>query len=389
MEQVKVWFPGLGFDGPATLNKVAFTLFGKLEVRWYGLLITIGIVLAFLYAVWRGKKSEGLVPDDIMDVGILCVVLSIIGARLYYVLTSLDHYHSFYDVIAIWEGGLAIYGGLIGGVAAVVIMCRIKKLNVFKLLDAVILGVMIGQILGRWGNFANGEAYGYEIANGQTTFFFFLKEFTLPAGKGTLFHWLRMGLLPNEFSTDMAFVHPTFLYESVWNLIGFGLLNLLYRKKQYQGQITLAYLTWYGFGRMFVEGLRTDSLYIFKGIFGTDGIRISQLVGLLCFVGGTAAMIAIAVYRRKHPEFAQYLPPPAQSAAPSAVSTGEIQSEAGDNADETPEQEPQKPVKTDDVSAGTAGQTDPEEAGQAGQDEQTEQIEKSKKENETDVRKDH
>lgn len=309
-ERVSVWFPGLGFDQPAELNKIAFTLFGKLEVRWYGLLITLGIVLAFLYATWRGKRSEGLIPDDIMDVGLLCVVLSIIGARLYYVLTSLEHYHSFYDVIAIWEGGLAIYGGLIGGLIAIVIMCRVKKLNPVKLLDAVILGVMLAQVLGRWGNFANGEAYGYEITEeGTTEFFFFLKEFTVPAGKGTLFRWLRMGLYPNDFYGRMAFFHPTFLYESVWNLVGFALINLLYEKKQYQGQIALAYFTWYGFGRMFVEGLRTDSLYIFKGIFGSDGIRISQLVGLLCFVGGTAAMIAIHFYRKKHPEFAAYQKP--------------------------------------------------------------------------------
>ncbi len=309
-EQVNVWFPGLGFDKPVTLNKVAFSLFGKLEVRWYGLLITLGIVLAFAYAVWRGKRSEGLTSDDILDVGILCVVFSIIGARLYYVLTSLSNYHSFYDVIAVWEGGLALYGGVIGGVIALAVMCRIKKLNPIQLLDTVILGVMLAQILGRWGNFANGEAYGYPITtDGTTKFFFFLEEFSLKSGKGTLFWWLRMGLYPNDFAYEMIFVQPTFLYESLWNLIGFVLINLLYRKKQYHGQIALAYFTWYGFGRMFVEGLRTDSLYIFKGLGGTDGIRISQLIGLLCFLLGTAAMIAIPIIRKKHPEFAAYHPP--------------------------------------------------------------------------------
>ena len=321
-ERVSVWFPGLGFDAPAELNKIAFTLFGRIEVRWYGLLITLGIVLAFLYAVWRGKRSEGLISDDILDVGLLSVVFSIVGARLYYVLTSLDHYHSFYDVIAVWEGGLALYGGLIGGIIAVVIMCRVKKLNPVKLLDTVILGVMLAQVLGRWGNFANGEAYGYEITEeGTTKFFFFLKEFTLKSGKGTLFWWLRMGLYPNDFYYGMAFFHPTFLYESVWNLVGFVLINLLYEKKQYHGQISLAYLTWYGFGRMFVEGLRTDSLYIFKGIFGSDGIRISQLIGLLCFVGGTAAMIFIHFYRKKHPEFAAYHKPVPAVANEAAEST--------------------------------------------------------------------
>ena len=349
-EQVQVWFPGLGFDQAATLNKVAFTLFGKFEVRWYGLLITIGIMLAFGYAAWRGKRSEGIVADDIMDVGILCVVLSIIGARLYYVLTSLESYHSFYDVIAIWEGGLALYGGLIGGIVAVVIMCRIKKLNPIQLLDTVILGVMLAQILGRWGNFANGEAYGYQIVDGKSSFFFFLKEFQLPAGKGTLFHWLRMGLYPNDIANSMVFVHPTFLYESFWNLCGFVLINLLYRRKRYHGQISLAYLAWYGFGRMFVEGLRTDSLYIFKGIFGTDGIRISQLIGLLCFLGGTAAMIAIHVYRRKHPEFAAYHPPVAQ---PDAKTDGSDEKTPENTQQGNANAEPEAP----DGNDANAGQT--------------------------------
>lgn len=339
-ETVNVWFPGLGFDEAVTIRKVAFTLFGRFEVRWYGLLITLGIVLAFLYAAWRGKRSEGIVSDDIMDVGILCVVLSIIGARLYYVLTSLDHYHSFYDVIAVWEGGLAIYGGLIGGVVAIAIMCRVKKLNPVQLLDTVILGVMLAQVLGRWGNFCNGEAYGYQITEaGTTKFFFFLKEFTLPAGKGTLFRWLRMGLYPNDFTAGMAFFHPTFLYESVWNLIGFVLINLLYERKQYHGQIALAYFTWYGFGRMFVEGLRTDSLYIFKGIFGTDGIRISQLVGLLCFLLGAAALVAIPLVRRKHPEFAAYRKPePAEGAEGIAAEPAE-QNEETEETEEIEETE--------------------------------------------------
>lgn len=300
-EKVTVSFPGLGI-GEMTLDKVAFTLFGKLEVRWYGIFITLGIVLAFLYATWRAKRNENIKPDDILDTGILCVVLSIIGARLYYVLTSLENFKSFYEVIAIWEGGLAIYGGLIGGFVAVLIMCRIKHIRLLQLLDTVILGVMFAQVLGRWGNFFNGEAYGYEITE-TTRYFFFLKEFELPSGSGTLFHALRMGLYPNEFDPfDLAYVHPTFLYESVWNLIGFGLINLLYRRKKYHGEIFFAYSAWYGFGRMFLEGLRTDSLYILRGAVSAEGIRISQLVGLICFVGGTAAMIGFGVHLHRHPE---------------------------------------------------------------------------------------
>lgn len=286
-----VSFPGLGI-GDTTLNPVLFTLFGKLEVRWYGILITLGIALAFVYTTWRAKKSEGIKPDDILDTGLLCVVLSIIGARLYYVLTTLEDYHSFGEAIAIWNGGLAVYGGVIGGALGIFIMCRIKKIKPLRFYDAVVPAVILAQAIGRWGNFFNGEAYGYPIAE-STHFFFFLKDFTIPSGNGTLFHWLRMGL------GNGVYYHPTFLYECIWNLAGFALLNLIYRKKKFDGQILLSYLAWYGFGRMFIEGLRTDSLYIFKGIFGTAGVRISQLVGLLCFLIGTALLIAIPISRKK------------------------------------------------------------------------------------------
>lgn len=300
-DTITVSFPGLGI-GESPVKGVAFTLFGKLEVRWYGILITLGIVLAFLYARWRAKRNEGIKSDDVLDVGILSVVLAIVGARLYYVLTSLDHFHSFYDAIAIWEGGLAIYGGLIGGFIGILIMCRVKHIKLLKMVDVIVPGVILAQAIGRWGNFFNGEAYGYEIAD-TTRYFFFLKEFELPSGSGTLFHALRMGLCPSRFDYfDISYVHPTFLYESVWNLIGFGLINLLYERKRYHGEIFCAYSAWYGFGRMFIEGLRTDSLYILSGVASEDGIRISQLAGLVCFLAGTTAMIVMAVLLRKHPE---------------------------------------------------------------------------------------
>ncbi len=309
-EQVVVSFPGLGI-GETVLNPVAFTLFGKFEVRWYGLFITLGMVLAFFYVIWRGRKNEGIKSDDVIDVGMVVIVLSIVGARLYYVLTTLGEYHSFYDVIAVWNGGLGIYGGVLGGALGIFIVCKIKKINLLRFYDAVVPAVIFAQVLGRWGNFFNGEAYGYQIVDGSSRYFFFLKEFSVPVPS-----FLRMGLLPNEFSTSLAYVHPTFLYESVWNLCGFILLNLLYRKKKFNGQILLSYLAWYGFGRMFIEGLRTDSLYIFKGIFGTDGVRISQLVGLLCFLIGAALLIFIPVYRKKHPRFAAYEKPSPETGAP-------------------------------------------------------------------------
>ena len=300
--KVVVWFEGLGLP-QITLDKVAFTLFGTLEVRWYGIMITLGILAAYFYASWRGKKNEGIISDDLLDVGFATVILGIIGARAYYVLTSLEHYSSFGEAIAIWNGGLGIYGGIIGGCLGILIAAAIKKMSWRKLFDVIAPGVMLAQAIGRWGNFFNGEAYGYEITE-TTRFFFFGKEHILPSGEGTLFHTLRMGLYPNDVSSRyMVFVHPTFLYECLWNLLGFALINLCYKKKRFDGQIALMFFAWYGFGRMFIEGLRTDSLYIFDHA-GEGGVRVSQLVGLLCFVIGSILLITLWIrHGRKLSDF--------------------------------------------------------------------------------------
>lgn len=268
-----VSFPGLGI-GEFSFDRVAFELFGK-AIYWYGVIIMLGIVAAFVHALIRGKQ-EGVKTDDILDIGIFTVLFGVIGARLYYVVTTLDthEYKNFMDVIAIWEGGLAIYGGIIAGCTAIVVTCLVKKINPLKLTDCAAPGVGLAQAIGRWGNFMNGEAYGYEVAEDH-----FLYPF-------------RMGLISEYTEGDiMRYYHPTFLYESLWNLVGFTLITLLYRKKKFNGQITLMYFAWYGFGRFFIEGLRTDSLYV--GPF-----RISQVVGLVCFVAGVTLMVVGSVLTR-------------------------------------------------------------------------------------------
>lgn len=268
-------FPGLGIE-PFEVNPVAFTIpiFGGLEVRWYGIVITIGIILAFLYVYYRAKQ-ENIVFDDLLDFALYTIIFGVLGARAYYVLTSLEHYDSFYDVIAIWEGGLAIYGAIIAGGLTIFIVCRHKKIPFLKMFDATAPAVMIGQILGRWGNFFNGEAYGTQVLEGSP------------------FYFIRMGLLPNiESRSQMFYFHPTFLYESLWNLIGFLLIHFLYKKKKFDGQIFFMYITWYGFGRMLIEGLRTDSLYV--GVF-----RISQVVGFLCFIVGSILLTVNLVRARR------------------------------------------------------------------------------------------
>ncbi|MBQ3483038.1 MAG: prolipoprotein diacylglyceryl transferase [Clostridia bacterium] len=293
MSEVKISFPGIGI-APFTVDKVAFTLplFGGVEVRWYGIILTLGIIAGLAYAIYR-SKFEGIKQEDIVDYALWTVLLAIVGARTYYVLTTLkdpvtglSNYHSLLDVIAIWEGGIAMYGSIIGGALGLLLVSyfkKFKKQQVLKVFDMVSPGVMLGQIIGRWGNFINAEAHGVQTSEG---------------------FFLRMGLLPNEDSRyRMYFYHPTFLYESLWNLVGFVLINLFYKKKRFDGQITLMYLAWYGFGRMFIEGLRTDSLYI--GPF-----RISQVVGFLCFVICTSLLIWqwVKSRRRENDSEEEYIP---------------------------------------------------------------------------------
>ena len=275
---VNVSFPGLGI-GEMEINPIAFEN-SFLNVRWYGIIITCGMILAFLYCSYR-TKQEGISFDSLLDIGIFTIIFGVLGARAYYVITSWsDHeYNSFYDVIAIWEGGLAIYGGIIAGALTIYCVCRYKKIKPLKVLDSAAPAVMIGQLIGRWGNFMNGEAHGAVVS------------------ENSLLYFLRMRINPywldGKKHYAYAEVHPTFLYESLWNLLGFVIINALYKKKKFDGQILLMYIAWYGFGRMLIEGLRTDSLYV--GVF-----RISQLIGFLCFLVGTTLLIINFLRIRKH-----------------------------------------------------------------------------------------
>ena len=299
MEHIsKIAFPGFGI-GEFELSNVAFDLanvlgfFGikisSFPVYWYGVIITCGMILAFLYVVYRGKY-EGVKSDDITDIALWTVIIGVIGARLYYVLTKIDNFlpkgefnlfEFLKNVANLRTGGLAIYGGIIAGASTIIVVTIIKKINSLKLWDMAAPAVMIGQSLGRWGNFCNGEAFGAIVEEGHPLYF------------------LRMGLISNNtvstFATnEMVYVHPTFLYESLWNIAGFVLINLSYKKKKFNGQIAFMYLAWYGIGRFFIEGLRTDSLYV----PGT-AIRISQMVGILCFVVFGLALVAGLIYSYK------------------------------------------------------------------------------------------
>ncbi|MCL2517577.1 MAG: prolipoprotein diacylglyceryl transferase [Oscillospiraceae bacterium] len=262
-------FPGLGI-GEFTINPIAFE-FGFIKVAWYGIIITLGVILGVAYTLYRSEFEE-IKSDDIYDLTLFVVIFAVIGARVYYVLTNLDSYKTFMSVISVWNGGIAIYGAIIAGGITTVIVAKIKKINPAKMLDLVAPAVMIGQIIGRWGNFTNAEAFGSE----------------------TILPW-RMGIQNALYYPETIYVHPTFLYESLWNLVGFIGIHFIYKHKKYNGQIFLLYMTWYGFGRMLIEALRTDSLYI-------GSFKISQLVGFTSFVVGVILLIFFGIKANKQIE---------------------------------------------------------------------------------------
>lgn len=262
MQYTTISFPTFGLE----FNPGRSISIGPLEIHYYGVIIAVGLLLAVLYGCRRSKEF-GLKEDDILD-GVLWVTpFAIICARLYYCIFSWDQYaRDPLSILYIWQGGLAIYGGVLGAAVGVAVFCKVKKIKLPALLDLVCLGFLIGQCLGRWGNFFNREAFGRETES-----------------------FLRMGLFSTVTGTT-TYHHPTFLYESVWNLVGFLLLHFLSRKRTYDGQIALGYVAWYGLGRALIEGLRTDSLYL--GTF-----RVSQLLAAV----SCAAAVALLIWFSRKP----------------------------------------------------------------------------------------
>lgn len=271
-----VAFPGLGLS--FELNRVAFSV-GEFQIYWYGVIIALGFVLGGAFCCWQAPKF-GLHADDILDLLLFAAPGGILGARIYYIVFNPSLYQNpdgslnWKACLNIHNGGLAIYGGIIAGVLIAWLVARYKKIPFPALADACAFGLLIGQIAGRWGNFMNVEAYG-----GETT---------LP--------W-RMGIYaPVDGIRQYIEVHPTFLYESLWNLLGFCLLLWVLHKgwRKFDGMLFLLYVTWYGLGRAFIEGLRTDSLYFFS-----TGIRTSQMVAVVSCV----AAVGIILWKlKKHPD---------------------------------------------------------------------------------------
>ncbi|MBO7395004.1 MAG: prolipoprotein diacylglyceryl transferase [Ruminococcus sp.] len=289
----RIEFPNLGFG--VTIDPTAFTVFG-LDIQWYGIIITLGLILAILYVFPRMKRF-GIDSDRAVDAVIGGVLGGIVGARLYYVAMKWDEYNkgtfgeTFKAVINTRNGGLAIYGGIIGAIIVGFIICKIRKVRILPMLDVTVLGLLIGQGVGRWGNFVNQEAFGT-----NTDLFCGMTGGTI---QRTINNAVQIGgEMYNNGNPEMMWekaVHPCFLYESVWCILGFVILAFLSKRRRYDGQILLMYMAWYGFERFFVEGLRTDSLMI-------GNIRVSQALSAIIFIVAVILQIIMFFRTRRDPE---------------------------------------------------------------------------------------
>lgn len=251
------------------INPVAFSL-GPIDVHWYGIIIGIGIALALVLAIREGDR-RGIHKDTFPDLMLWAIPIAIISARIYYVVFEWDYYaQNPGDIIKIWNGGIAIHGALIGSVITAYVFCKKRNISFWKLADIAAPSIILGQAIGRWGNFINQEAHGGEVSRA------FLENLYIPE------------FIINQMYINGAYYHPTFLYESLWNFAGVLLLIGLRYVNLRRGEIFLSYVIWYSIGRFFVEGMRTDSLML------TESLRMAQTISIALIIGA----IALLIYRR-------------------------------------------------------------------------------------------
>lgn len=263
-----------------SINPIAVS-FGPFEIHWYGIIIATGVLIA-VYLALKEARARNVSEDDLLNMILWALPFSIIGARIYYVAFEWPYYaKNPGEIIKVWHGGIAIYGGLIAAILVFLIYCRRHHLSIWLILDIAAPTVLIAQAIGRWGNFMNQEAFGAK------TSLSFLNSLHLP-------NWIIQQML-----IDGSYRQPTFLYESLWSFIGFIIIMSIRHLPNWfkEGEIFLMYVMWYSFGRFFVEGMRTDSLYL------TSTIRVSQLLSIILFVGA----IICWIWRRKNPDVPEYL----------------------------------------------------------------------------------
>ena len=324
MSYSNITFPNLRLE----MDLMRSFKIGSLEIHIYGALIALGLLLAVCYALMR-RKQFGLTEDDLLDGVLLIVPVAIIFTRAYYCIFNWGEFkENPVEVFYIWQGGLAIYGGVIGAVLGIIAYCYFKKLKIATVLDITMLGFFIGQIIGRWGNFFNMEAFGSYTDN--------LLAMRIPASSLVIpdnasaaylaqVEVLKQKAIEGGYSGFYQ-VHPTFLYESLWNLAGFIALHFLSKKRRYDGQIALGYVAWYGLGRAWIEGLRMDSLMI-------GSFRVSQLLAAL----SCAAALGILIWQhfRYHDPALLFVN---QRAAAKAAEEAEAAEEESEEAEEKTEE---------------------------------------------------
>ena len=348
-----VSFPGLGLE--MEINRVAFTVFG-VPIYWYGVCIALGLLLGMLYA-FRYAKSYGIDADRMVDVIFASTIAAIIGGRAYYVATAPFEYQSIWEMIDIRLGGIAIYGGIIAAFAMGALMCRVRKVPMLPMFDLAAQGFLIGQCLGRWGNFFNQEAFG-----GNTT----LPWGMISESTQQYLQAVQETLAAQGMTVDPSMpVHPTFLYESIWCGLGFLLLWRYSKHRRFHGEMTLLYIMWYGFERFFVEGLRTDSLMV-------GNVRISQAVAALSVA---AALVLWVILRRKYrgvPLVIPALPGEENASDPTQIDEpGESTKEAVQK-DKPQDDESEKDDDRDDEQEQGKAQKSSEPSSDEGQDDDSE-----------------
>lgn len=352
-----VSFPGLGLE--MEINRVAFTVFG-VPIYWYGVCIALGLLLGMLYA-FRYAKSYGIDADRMVDVIFASTIAAIIGGRAYYVATAPFEYQSIWEMIDIRLGGIAIYGGIIAAFAMGALMCRVRKVPMLPMFDLAAQGFLIGQCLGRWGNFFNQEAFG-----GNTT----LPWGMISESTQQYLQAVQETLAAQGMTVDPSMpVHPTFLYESIWCGLGFLLLWRYSKHRRFHGEMTLLYIMWYGFERFFVEGLRTDSLMV-------GNVRISQAVAALSVA---AALVLWVILRRKYrgvPLVIPALPGEENASEPTQIDEpGESTKEAVQK-EKPQDDESEKDDDRDDEQEQGKAQKSSEPSSDEGQDDDSEKEQK-------------
>ena len=342
-----IWFPYLGIK-ISHLSKTAFSIFG-LDIAWYGIIIALGVMAGLLLARRLARKSDQD-PELYVDFLIYALIFSIIGARLYYVAFSSESYNSFWDLINLRNGGLAIYGGVIGAVATAIVYCKLKQYSLLQLMDTAMPGLILGQAIGRWGNFFNQEAFGGYTDN------LFTMRLNVDTAAYTTTDLLKHAVSVN--GVRYIQVHPTFLYESIWCLLVLAVMLFLWKHRKFKGQIAFTYMIGYGLGRMFIETLRTDQLLLWN-----TTIPVSVVISAFMAFLGVLLMLIFGIRAHREKQKVQLA---SETYAPEASKASHILDDLMDDPEieseaDLPSEKAAEQTASEDASSSDTEKKKPEE----------------------------